>query len=74
MADEADAAQIVEELQRNAALAGLRRALLPEEICGFDDCGDCERTIPKARRLILPHATRCTECQSIFEHKMGRGR
>jgi phage/conjugal plasmid C-4 type zinc finger TraR family protein len=30
-------------------------------------CADCGRPIPAERLAILPHATRCVQCQAIFE-------
>jgi len=34
---------------------------------GSLDCIDCGYSIPRARRLALPSARRCVQCQSDYE-------
>jgi len=34
---------------------------------GSEDCEDCGRPIPPARREAMPSATRCVVCQSHYE-------
>lgn len=34
---------------------------------GERPCADCGRSIPAERLAILPHATRCVQCQAVFE-------
>jgi phage/conjugal plasmid C-4 type zinc finger TraR family protein len=74
MADEADAAQRIEELQRRVALDAMRRAIATERDAGREDCEDCGGFIPPPRLQAIPGATRCTRCQSIFDHQNRTGR
>lgn len=67
MADEADAAQRVENLQRDLALEGMRRTLRHLHSAGREDCEDCGFDIPQERREAVPGATRCTPCQTIHD-------
>ena len=34
---------------------------------GSNTCQDCDRPIPKARRIAAPFAVRCVECQELLE-------
>jgi phage/conjugal plasmid C-4 type zinc finger TraR family protein len=34
---------------------------------GSEDCEDCGRSIPLARRKAMPSATRCIHCQDQYE-------
>ncbi|MEC8917795.1 MAG: TraR/DksA C4-type zinc finger protein [Pseudomonadota bacterium] len=38
-----------------------------ERLPGTEFCIDCEEPIPAARRLALPHARRCIECQEFSD-------
>lgn len=71
MADEADRADHIQELQRASALADVlerapERALMIE---GLECCRDCANPIPLARLRALPSAARCMECQEQHELK-----
>jgi phage/conjugal plasmid C-4 type zinc finger TraR family protein len=52
------------ERDRADAIAAARRTVDAE---GSAECEDCECTIPHARRLAAPFATRCIECQEAHE-------
>lgn len=68
MSDDFDEAQRREDLHRHLGIDAARRqaaATLHGE--GADDCEGCGEPIPKARKQILPGATRCAQCQSLFE-------
>ncbi len=54
------------EQEREAGLASARAALSKT---GRDDCEDCGCTIPHARRLAYPCATRCVDCQQAHENE-----
>lgn len=70
MADEADRAQAVEEMERTQAV---RRVLdRPAEIAlvnsdGDRICRDCGERIPRRRLYAAPHAVRCMFCQVAHE-------
>ena len=49
---------------RDARIAAIRAELAEE---GEEDCTDCGRSIPEARRRVMPSAERCVPCQSKFE-------
>lgn len=57
-------AEEFERLQRDAAVQRIRNNLvgLGEEFCL--GCGD---KIEEARRMVLPSATRCVDCQTKIE-------
>lgn len=74
MADDADAAQRIEELQRRVALEAMRRAIAVGRNSGREDCEDCGDEIPEPRLQAVPGATRCTDCQIVFEHQNRVGR
>lgn len=57
-----DLASQAREARLAAARADLKKA-------GASECEDCERTIPKRRRLAYPSATRCIACQSAVERR-----
>lgn len=40
-------------------------AMLAEE--GEDVCVDCDRAISAARKVALPSADRCIDCQELYE-------
>lgn len=67
MSDEADferASELAEQ-ERSAGVARIRAALTGAGrlVC---DCGDA---ISEARRLAVPHTTRCIECARRMERK-----
>ena len=59
------------EADRTEGLYQARVALAGE---GCADCTDCGEPIEHLRRVAMPNATRCIECQSIFESKKQNGR
>jgi phage/conjugal plasmid C-4 type zinc finger TraR family protein len=70
--DDADRAQVLEEMERDAALtAVLARHKSGQAKAGNGACEDCGSRIPAARRLAVPWATRCVECASIAERNGG---
>lgn len=66
MADAADFASLLEEEQRQAAIARATAAA-PGRGPTMWYCEDCLQAIPEARRKALPSCTRCVECQSMVE-------
>ncbi|WP_432460814.1 TraR/DksA C4-type zinc finger protein [Agarivorans sp. QJM3NY_25] len=72
--DICDKAKLLEQQQRNIALArALQRP--PQVQQSINDeavCEDCFAPIPAARLAVLPRANRCIDCQSIKErHEQG---
>ena len=63
MADIADRAQEVEELQREAALAG-RTSFTGETA---DNCVECGVQIPSERQIALPGVQTCVMCAERIE-------
>lgn len=61
---ELEAAEAVVDKERAAHIARIRAGLAEE---GEEDCIDCGRPIPEARRRVLPSAERCVPCQTKFE-------
>lgn len=72
MADFADDASAVEELQRNAALSAHR---INHDAVSAKHCSDCGEGIPQLRRVKVPGCQRCASCQqdSELRQKQGRG-
>lgn len=72
MADFADDASAVEELQRNAALSAHR---INRDSVSATHCVDCGEDIPELRRVKVPGCQRCASCQqdSELRQKQGRG-
>lgn len=64
MADFADDASAVEELQRNAALSAHR---INRNAVSATQCSDCGEDIPELRRLKVPGCQRCASCQQDSE-------
>lgn len=64
MSDPFDAAQALEEMDREGAVEAARRPLSAH---GLMTCEDCGAEIPAARRQALPSARRCVRCQTSFE-------
>jgi len=65
MADQADIASEVEELERSLRIAAAtHKSTEPSpEYC------DCGRAIPAARRKLLPGVQNCVICQEALERK-----
>lgn len=75
MADFADRASALEELQRDAALARQRTASAAA-LAGPDDqhlCCDCGLPIEPPRKRVLPHTTRCAQCAAEADLYTTRG-
>ncbi|MGV3994343.1 TraR/DksA family transcriptional regulator [Citrobacter freundii] len=72
MADFADDASAVEELQRNAALSAHR---INRDAVSATHCVECGEDIPELRRVKVPGCQRCASCQqdSELRQKQGRG-
>ncbi|EFC9536605.1 TraR/DksA family transcriptional regulator [Escherichia coli] len=71
MADFADDASAVEELQRNAALSAHR---INSDAVSATHCSDCGEDIPELRRAKVPGCQRCASCQQDSELRMKQGR
>lgn len=71
MADFADDASAVEELQRNAALSAHR---INRDAVSATHCIDCGYAIPELRRVKVPGCQRCASCQQDEEVRMKHGR
>lgn len=68
MSDDADAAQLVEERERSASLAALRRGPAePRRRKAEPYCETCGDEIEGERLAVLPHARRCLQCQEARE-------
>ncbi|MGV4005867.1 TraR/DksA family transcriptional regulator [Citrobacter freundii] len=72
MADFADDASAVEELQRNAALSAHR---INRDAVSATHRVECGEDIPELRRVKVPGCQRCASCQqdSELRQKQGRG-
>jgi len=72
MADFADDASAVEELQREAALSAHR---INRDAVSATHCSECGEDIPVLRRVNVPGCQRCASCQqdSELRQKQGRG-
>ena len=74
MGDVIDRAQHYDEMYRESAIAvhfaGRRSATIQQ--LPSDDCEDCGKQIPWARRKVAPLATRCVGCQEKHERIFGR--
>lgn len=64
MADFADDASAVEELQRNAALSAHR---INRDAVSATHCSECGDELPEARRKAYPGCTMCVDCQGEME-------
>ncbi|AMA03098.1 C4-type zinc finger protein [Enterobacter asburiae] len=71
MADFADDASAVEELQRDAALSAHR---INRDAVSATHCSDCGENIPELRRVKVPGCQRCASCQQDEELRMKHGR
>jgi phage/conjugal plasmid C-4 type zinc finger TraR family protein len=59
-----ESAELLDEQQRDRAVARIRKDL---ELEGEAECRDCGDPIDVARRMALPSATRCFDCQEAHE-------
>ncbi len=66
MADFADDASAVEELQREAALSAHR---INRDAVSAVKCEECEEELPEARRKAYPGCTMCVDCQGEQEFR-----
>ena len=64
MADFADDASAVEELQRNAALSAHR---INRDAVSAVKCEECGDRLPEARRKAYPGCTMCVSCLEEIE-------
>lgn len=64
MADFADDASAVEELQRNAALSAHR---IDRNSVSAERCEECDEPIPEPRRAAVPGCQTCADCQGVIE-------
>lgn len=71
MADFADDASAVEELQRNAALSAHR---INRDAVSATHCVECGEDIPELRRVKVPGCQRCASCQQDEELRSKHGR
>tara|TARA_B100001179_G_C18491018_1_gene359921 strand:- start:78 stop:299 length:222 start_codon:yes stop_codon:yes gene_type:complete len=62
-----ESAELAIEQDRDRAVNRIRKDL---EVEGDAECRDCGDPIDVARRMALPSATRCLECQEA--HERGR--
>lgn len=66
MADDADIASELEEMQRQASLAGMKQTIL---LPSATWCTDCDEVIPHKRRKLLPGVQRCVDCATRQEKR-----
>lgn len=71
MADFADDASAVEELQREAALSAHR---INRDAVSATHCSECGEDIPELRRVKVPGCQRCASCQQDSELRQKQGR
>jgi phage/conjugal plasmid C-4 type zinc finger TraR family protein len=64
MADDVDFAEILARAEREKGAARAQAAVSGD---GADDCSDCGKRIPAARRAAAPFAERCVRCQQDHE-------
>lgn len=64
MADLADNAQILEDLQRRTALAGIT----VYEGVSANNCIECDQLIPSERQRLIQGVQTCTSCAALLEH------
>ena len=65
-----------ENVERMTALAISQHMASQQQqavTAGTQECVDCGEFIPERRRIALPYATRCIECQTIVEHRGKHG-
>ena len=66
-----DLAERLAEGERDAAIDTARAQLIG---AGCKECIDCGEPIEHQRRVAMPNATRCIECQGFFEDRKRNGR
>lgn len=66
MAEAADIASELEELQRQEALAKRGQT---NSLASATWCIDCDEVIPHKRRKLLPGVQRCVDCAAIEEKR-----
>lgn len=71
MADFADDASAVEELQREAALSAHR---INRDAVSATHCSECGEDIPELSRVKVPGCQRCASCQQDSELRQKQGR
>ena len=64
MADDADRADKIINETINSSIDKLRNKLKPNNL---KYCIDCEDEIGEARKLAMPSAKRCIECESLIK-------
>jgi len=64
MADFADDASAVEELQREAVLSAHR---INRDAVSATHCEECDEELPEARRKAYPGCSMCVDCQGEME-------
>lgn len=62
--DEIDLAQVMSERYLKGAIARARGRAEGESL---EECEECGRRIPEARRKAVPGCTRCVGCQEAWE-------
>jgi RNA polymerase-binding transcription factor DksA len=67
MSDIVDDAQVVEELERDAALRRLLSADATTRRVAEGVCSGCGEEIEPERREVQPNACRCLQCQEARE-------
>ena len=69
LAADADERELDDSLELNAeaVLAEIRRALERIEIGTYGTCARCQRPIAEARLNALPYANRCIDCRRLEE-------
>jgi phage/conjugal plasmid C-4 type zinc finger TraR family protein len=67
MTDEVDFAQAREQEDRDAAILRVRMDARRQRGAGRKDCLACGSEIPEARRIAVPGAKQCTECQGLSD-------
>lgn len=65
---------LADEIAESERAEGLYQARVALSGDGCEECTDCGEPIEHLRRVAMPNATRCIECQSTFEDKNKNGR
>lgn len=69
MADLGDEAQLLTEMEREAAIAALRARRAAGGAGAGGICIDCDEPIPLPRLAAIPGAERCLPCQEAAERR-----
>jgi len=68
--DQIDLASYLEEAFRNdAVFKCMENRSIQKVVGGLVLCEECDQEIPPRRLAVLPHATRCMDCQQTLEGK-----